>query len=50
LKGLHLEGAAEVVTGAFPTCWELEIIVNGNRTAENGAETLEIGGVFIRYV
>jgi len=25
LKGLHLEGSAQVVTGTFPTCWEVEV-------------------------
>jgi hypothetical protein len=49
LKGLHLEGAAEVVTGTFPTCWELEIMDNGNRNAEGGAEH-EDGDVYVRYV
>jgi hypothetical protein len=49
LKGLHLEGSAEVVTGDFPTCWELEVMDNGYRSAEVGAED-ENGDVYVRYV
>ena len=26
LKGLHLDGSMQVVTGAFPTCWEVEVL------------------------
>ncbi|KAH9991303.1 hypothetical protein BJV77DRAFT_1008864 [Russula vinacea] len=44
-----LEGAAEVVTGPFPTCWELEVMYNGNRTAGNGIED-ENGDVFVRIL
>jgi hypothetical protein len=44
-----LEGAAEVVTGGFPTCWELDVMYNGNRTAEDGIED-ENGDVYVRYV
>jgi hypothetical protein len=47
LKGLHLEGAAEVVTETFPTCWEVEVMDNG-RNAEDGAEDDEKGDVYVR--
>ena len=33
----------------FPECWGLEIMDNGNRIAENGAENGD-GGVYVRYV
>jgi hypothetical protein len=51
LKGLHLEGAAAVVTETFPTCWEIEVMDNGNRnrTAEDCIED-ENGDVYVRYV
>jgi len=26
LKDLHLDGSTQVVTGAFPTCWEVEVL------------------------
>jgi len=26
LKGLHRNGSMQVVTGAFPTCWEVEVL------------------------
>jgi len=49
LKGLHLEEAAEVVTDTFPTCWEVEVMDNGNRnsTAEDHDEN---GDVYVRCV
>jgi hypothetical protein len=48
VKGL-LGGAADVVTGGFPTCWELEIMYTGNRTAEDGIED-EKGDVYARIL
>jgi len=53
LKGLHLEGAAAVVTETFPTCWEIEVMDNGNRnrTVEDCVEDDdENGDVYVRYV
>jgi hypothetical protein len=40
LKGLHLEGAAKVDLETFPTCWEVEVMHNGDKSgnAEGGAE------------
>lgn len=49
LKGLHLEGSAEVVTGDFPTCWEVEVMDNGYKNAEVGDED-ENRDVYVRYV
>ncbi|KAH9995246.1 hypothetical protein BJV77DRAFT_942970 [Russula vinacea] len=48
IKGL-LEGGAVVVTGAFPTCWEVEVMYNGNRAPEDGIED-DNGDVYVRYV
>jgi hypothetical protein len=51
LKGLQLEGAAKVVTETFPTCWEVEVMHNGDksRNAEDGAEgDDEKGDVYVR--
>jgi hypothetical protein len=50
LKGLHLEGAAKVVTETIPTCWEVEVMHNGDksRNAEDGAEDDEEGDVYVR--
>ena len=44
LKGLHLEGSAQVVTGTFPTCWE---VVMDDRYATGPAD--EPGDIFARY-
>ncbi|KAI9508635.1 hypothetical protein F5148DRAFT_979517 [Russula earlei] len=30
LQGLHAETSVEVVTGDFPTCWEMEVMDNGS--------------------
>jgi len=30
LKRLYLEGSAQLVTGTFPTCWEVEVMDNGS--------------------
>jgi len=51
LKGLHLEGAAAVVPETLPTCWEIEVMDNGNRnrTAEDSIDD-ENGDVYVRYV
>lgn len=40
LKGLQLEGAANVVLETFPTCWDVEVMHNcdKSRNAEDGAE------------
>ncbi|KAH9956587.1 hypothetical protein BJV74DRAFT_790305 [Russula compacta] len=46
LQGLHLEASVEVVTGDFPTCWEMEVMDNGS--AEDGED--EDGDVYARYV
>jgi hypothetical protein len=46
LQGVHLEANVEVVTGDFPTCWEMEVMDNGN--AEGGED--ENGDVYARYV
>jgi len=46
LQGVHLETSVEVVTGDFPTCWEMEVMDNGN--AEGGED--ENGDVYARYV
>jgi hypothetical protein len=40
LKELHLEGRAQVVTGTFPACWEVEIMGIVEQPYE----------VFVRYV
>jgi hypothetical protein len=39
MLGLHQETNAEVVTGDFPTCWEMEVMDNGN--AEEGEDENE---------
>jgi hypothetical protein len=49
LKGLHLEGSAEVVVAAFPTCWELEVIDLVMDRNAGGYED-RIGDVYVRYV
>ena len=48
-KELHLEGATEVVTENIPTCWEVEVMNNGNesRDAEDGEDD-EKGDVYVR--
>lgn len=46
LKGLHLEGSAQVVTGTFPTCWEVEVM--DDRNAPGPVD--EPGDTFARYV
>jgi len=46
--GPHLEGAAGVVTETLPTCWEVELMHNGNKNAEGGAEDDEKGEVYVR--
>ncbi|KAN0103699.1 hypothetical protein V8E52_011724 [Russula decolorans] len=50
LKGLHLEGASQVVTETYPTCWEVEVMNNGDksRNVEDGAEDDEKGDVYVR--
>jgi hypothetical protein len=50
LKGLHLEEAAEVVTETFPTCWEVEVMNNGNKSgnSEDGTEDDVKGDVYVR--
>jgi len=50
LKGLHLEGAVAVVTDTFPTCWEVEVIPDGDKcgNAEDSAEDDEKGDVDVR--
>jgi hypothetical protein len=50
LKGLHLEGAAKVGTETFPTCWEVEVMHDGDksRNAEDGADDDEKGDVYVR--
>jgi len=40
LKELHLEGRVQVVTGTFPTCWEVEVMGIADKPYE----------VFVRYV
>jgi hypothetical protein len=47
LKGLHLEGSAQVVTGTFPTCWEVEVTMD-DRNAPGPVD--EPGDIFARYV
>lgn len=46
LQGLSLETSVEVVTGDFPTCWEMEVMDNGR--AEDGED--ENADVYARYV
>jgi len=46
LQGLHQEASIEVVTGDFPTCWEMEVMDNGS--AEDGED--ENQDVYARYV
>ncbi len=46
LQGLSLETSVEVVTGDFPTCWEMEVMDNGS--AEDGED--ENADVYARYV
>ena len=50
LKGLHLEGAANVITETLPTCWEVEVMDNGDksRNAKDDAEDDEKGDVLVR--
>jgi len=48
LKGLHLEGSAQVVTGTFPTCWEVEVM--GDRSAPGPVDEPGDGDIFARYV
>jgi hypothetical protein len=50
LKGLHLEGAAKVVTETIPTCWEVEVMHGGDKSgnAEDGPEDDEKGDVYVR--
>ena len=45
MKGLHLEGSAQVVTGTFPTCWEVEM----DESSAPGPVD-ESGDIFARYV
>lgn len=45
LQGLQ-ETSVEVVTGVFPTCWEMEVMDNGS--AEDGEDEDE--DVYARYV
>ena len=49
LKRLHLNGAAEVVTDTFPTCWEVEVMLNDSKgkNAEDDAEDDE-GDMYVR--
>ena len=46
MQGLSLETSVEVVTGDFPTCWEMEVMDNGG--AEDGED--ETADVYARYV
>lgn len=46
MQGLSLETSVEVVTGDFPTCWEMEVMDNGS--AEDGED--ENADVYARYV
>jgi len=43
LKGLHLEGSAQALAAAFPTCWDVEVLTPG-------ANDTEPGDIFARYV
>jgi hypothetical protein len=45
--GLHTEGNAEIVTGAFPLCWEMEVMDNGSAEED---ENVDVGDVYTRYV
>jgi len=44
MQGLSLETSVEVVTGDFPTCWEMEVMDNGS--AEEGED--ETADVYAR--
>jgi hypothetical protein len=44
--GLRLESTAEVVSGDFPVCWEMDVMDNGS--AEDG-ENID-GDVYTRCV
>ena len=46
MQGLSLETSVEVVTGDFPTCWEIEVMDNGS--AEDGED--ETADVYARCV
>jgi hypothetical protein len=46
LQGLQQEVNLEVVTGDFPTCWEMEVMDNGS--TEDGED--ENADVYARYV
>ena len=46
LQGIHVEPSVEVVTGDFPTCWEMEVMDNGSAEDEEG----ENEDVYARYV
>ncbi len=43
LQGVHLETSVEVVTGDFPTCWEMEVMDNGNAEGGDAAAALRDG-------
>jgi hypothetical protein len=45
-KGLHLEGAAEVVTETLPTCWEVEVMNNSD--GSGNAKDDEKRDVYVR--
>ena len=46
LQGIHQETSVEVVTGDFPTCWEMEVMDNGQGEDEED----ENADVYARYV
>ena len=46
LQGIHVESSVEVVTGDFPTCWEMEVLDNGSAEDDEG----ENEDVYARYV
>jgi hypothetical protein len=48
LKGLYLEGSAQLVTGPFPTCWEVEVI--DNESVPGPKDRDEPGDVYAWYV
>jgi hypothetical protein len=45
-QGLSLETSVEVITGDFPSCWEMEVM--DNVSAEDGED--ETVDVYARYV
>ena len=47
LQGINLESSAEVVTGDFPTCWEIEVMENAGSAEDDEGEDDD---VYARYV